>query len=132
MSKTEPPKFQRQNKDRKVGKEERNNPNRIYDKNTGRMMIIKCLRILQQNADVQELIIKNDYAIDKIGMEEVEKYIEKDLDNFILGNTVIIKALQEVFSKYGINIPEQKIVDKNEVMAAKQELIHDLLIKREK
>ena len=42
------------------------------------------------------------------------------------------KALQQVFSKQGINIPEQKIIDKNECMMAKHELIHDLLIKREK
>lgn len=132
MSRTEPPRFQRQNKDRKVSKEERNNPNRIYDKLQGKKFVVQCYRILQNNADVQELIIKNDYSIDKLGLEEVEKYIEKDLDNFILGNTVIIKALQQVFSKQGINIPEQKIIDKNECMMAKHELIHDLLIKREK
>ena len=131
MSKTELPKSTRQNnKDRRVEKQERENPNRVYDKLEGKKLTVKCYRILQNNADVQELIIKNDYSIDKLGLEEVEKYVERDLDNFILGQPLLIKALQQVFSQQGINIPEQKIVDKNEVMMAKHELIHDLLIKR--
>ena len=131
MSKTEPPKYKRENEGRYVSKEERENPKRVYSREQSKLMVIKLYKVLQNNADIQELIIKNDYDIKKVGFEEAVKYIEKDLDHFILGNPTVIKQIQEVFAKYGIHIPEQKCVDKNEVMTAKQDLIETLLIKRE-